>query len=129
MRLSTYFLLHRHLSATPSSFSGRNFNFYRPQTKFPKVMFSHVFVCSWGGGFCIQGEGLHPGGLHPGRGLHLGGGSASGGFCIQGRGLHPRRFCIQGGLPNLLDEDSPQSDTMGYDQRAGGMHPTGMHSC
>ena len=25
--------------------------------------------------------------------------------------------------------DRPQSDTMGYGQRAGGTHPTGMHPC
>ena len=44
-------------------------------------------------------------GLHPGD-------SASSGICI----------------PRGLSRPPPQ-DTMGYDQQAGGMHPTGMHSC
>ena len=34
-------------------------------------------------------------------------------------------ICIQRGLDRAL----PPSDTMGYSQRAGGTHPTGMHSC
>ena len=79
-------------------------------------------------GVCIQGRvGLHPGGrgvciqrrgggLHPGEGegvcIHGGGVSAS-----RGGGLHP------GGWAD------PPSDTMGYCQRAGGTHPTGMHPC
>ena len=50
---------------------------------------------------CQQGRGLHLGGLHPGRG------SAS-------RGVWA---------------DPPPSDTVEYGQRAGGTHPTGMHSC
>ena len=44
---------------------------------------------------------------------HMTGGSASGGVCIQGGGL---------GTPR-------PSDTTGYGQRAGGTHPTGIHSC
>ena len=47
-------------------------------------------------------------------------GSASGGFCIQG-------LCIQGGLGRNPPPHNP--DTMGYSQRVGGTHPTGMHSC
>ena len=50
-------------------------NYYRPQTKFAKVMFLHLSICSQEGpasrGVCIWGC-LHPGGLHPG-GLHPGG--------------------------------------------------------
>ena len=41
-------------------------------------------------------------------------------FCSRGGG---RWVCIQGG-----GSASP-SDTTGYGQQAGGMHPTGMHSC
>ena len=56
------------------------FQFLPPQTKFPKVMFSQVFVCPQV--VCIRGEGMHPGG-----------------------GMHPGRVCIHGGLPNPLDAD------------------------
>ena len=59
-------------------------NYYRPQTKFAKVMFLHLSICSQEGpasrGVCIWGC-LHPGGLHPG-GLH------PGGVCIQADPLH-----------------------------------------
>ena len=72
--------------------------------------------------------GLHPGegGLHPGvlpwrGGLHPVG--STGGFCIQGGSVWGRVF-IQGSWT-----DPSQSDATGYGQRAGGMHPTGMHSC
>ena len=87
--------------------------------------------------FLLSAEG---GGLHPG-GLPRGGGSASRGICIQGvciqGGLHLRGggVCIQGGLHPVGGGCAwglgrpPQSDTTGYGQRAGGTHPTGMHSC
>ena len=77
---------------------------YRQQTRFVRVMFSQVFVCPQGKrGFCIW-RGLHPGGagLHPGA-------SAS---------------RVRLGRP-----PPPPSDTLGQGQRAGGMHPTGMHTC
>ena len=72
-----------------------------------------------GGGSASRGDwGLPP----------VGGESASRevGVCIQGEGdLHPRGgVCIQGGWA-----DPPPLDTTGYGQRAGGTHPTGMHSC
>ena len=70
------------------------FNFYRPQTKFAKVMFLHLSVILFTGGGLHAGEDLHPGG------------SASKG---------------------VWQTPSP-SDTTGYGQRAGGTHPTGMHS-
>ena len=62
-------------------------------------------------------RGVCPGDLHLRgsafrRGLHPG-------------GMHPGGVCMGGGL----GRPSTQSDTMGYGQRAGGMHPTGMHSC
>ena len=65
-----------------------------------------------------RGWDLHPGGLHPGKGLYPGG------------GLHPR-VCIQEGLnPGELGRPLlPTSDNKGYGQRAGGMHPPWMHTC
>ena len=58
--------------------------YYRPQTKFAKVMFSQVFVCTRGGsledlcpgGLCLGG-GICPGGLCPGWGVSVQGGSLS----------------------------------------------------
>ena len=77
-------------------------HFYRPQTKFAKVMFLHLSAShSVHTGSCIQ------------RGTASRGGSASGGVCIQGG----------------LGQTPPQSDNMVYGQRAGGTYPTGMHSC
>ena len=60
--------------------------YYRPQTKFAKVMFLHLSVSHsvHGGGVCMGGS---------------------------------------GGLGSL-----PPLDTTGYGQRAGGTHPTEMHS-
>ena len=93
---------------------------YRPQTKFAQVMFSQVSVIlSTGGVVCIHrggclhpSRGLHPGDLYP-RGPHPGG-------LHPGGGLHRREGL--GRLPSPID-------IMGYDQRAGGTHPIGMHSC
>ena len=56
--------------------------------------------------FCSRGAGRSASG---GGGLHRGG-----------------VVCIQGGW---ADHAPPPSDTTGYGQQAGGMHPTGMHSC
>ena len=90
---------------------------YRPQTKFPKVMFLHLSVSHFiHGGVCIQrGWVCIKGGLHPRWDLHPRG-VCIWGACIQG-------VCIQEGWA-----DAPL-DIMGYGQQAGGMHPTGMHSC
>ena len=84
-----------------------------------------------GGGVCI-GQGLHPGrrkrGLNPGDLYARGRGSASREVCIQGKGV-----CIQEGgralQPGGGMSRAPSLDTMGYGQRVGGTHPTGMHSC
>ena len=85
---------------------------YRPQTKFPKVMFLHLSVSHF----------VHGGGLHPrGVGLHQGESASEVGSASKG-GLHLGGACIQEGWA-----DAP-SDTMGYGQQAGAMHPTGMHS-
>ena len=67
------------------------------------------------------------------RGLHPGGGSASGWACI-GVGLHRGGSASRGAEsrggphPGGLGRP-PQLDTTRYGQRAGGTHPTGMHSC
>ena len=58
---------------------------------------------------------VHRGDLHPG-------GSTFKGVCIQG-GLHPG----EGGL-NSVGLGRPPPRYMGYGQRAGSTHPTGMHS-
>ena len=76
-------------------------SFYRPQTKFAKVMFSQMSVCPQGG--LCPGEVSVQGGLCWERVLCLGG------LCP--RGVSGWVFVRGGGL------------------RAGGTHPTGMHSC
>ena len=84
-----------------------NIIFTARNSKCGKVMFSQAYVipsAHRGGGVLPRGEGLP-------RGVRIQGGSASG-------GLH------RGGGSPL-----PQSETMGYGQRVGGTHPTGMHSC
>ena len=43
-------------------------------------------------------------------------------------GMHPGEgVCIRGKV--FIQVGQTPSDTMGYDQRAGVTHPTGMHSC
>ena len=108
------------------------FYFYRPQTKFAKVMFLHVSVCPQGG------VPVHP----------LGSGTPT------GPGTPPRTRYTPwdqehspsygpGTLPNDQVHPSgsgtpPTRNTppgLGtvhagrYGQQAGGTHPTGMHSC
>ena len=80
-------------------------HFYRPQTKFAKVMFSQVSVCPRGG---------VPGQVPPGR-------------CTP-RQVHPQADTLpQAGTPPRY---TPRPQCMlGYCQQAGGTHPTGMHSC
>ena len=51
------------------------YHYYRPQTKFAKVMFSQVFVCSQGGlGLCTGGGSLS-------KGVSVQGGPCPGGLC------------------------------------------------
>ena len=50
------------------------------------------------------------------------------GGSVCGGDLHPGDVCIRGGLhPGGMGR--PPLNTTGYGQRAGGSHPTGMHSC
>ena len=80
--------------------------------------------------------------VHGGRGVCIQGAVCLQGVCIQGglptTVLHPggvclqdvciqRGVCIQVGWADPTPP--PPSDTTGYGQRAGGTHPTGMHSC
>ena len=54
--------------------------YYRPQTKFAKVMFSQVFVCTRGGslsGGSLSRWSLSGGGICPGWGVSVQGGSLS----------------------------------------------------
>ena len=46
-------------------------------------------------------------------------------------GLPPDGVCLQGGVHLKGVGQIPRDtwDTMGYGQQAGGMHPTGRHSC
>ena len=74
--------------------------FYRPQTKFAKVMFSQVPVCPReGGGLCPQGVSVHRRSLSTG-GLCLQGvsvqGSVSRGVSVQG--VSVQGFSVQEGL-------------------------------
>ena len=91
-----------------------HFFYYRPQTKFAKVMSLQVSVCPQGEGGCVAGGCLWQEGVH-GRRACVVGGMCGGGMC-------GRRAC----MPCML---SPLADTMGYGQWTGGTHHTGMHSC
>ena len=96
-------------------------NIYRPQTKFAKVMFLQVSVCPHGGGMC----GCSGGGMH---GCCWGGmcGCCRGGLRGCCRGGHA--WLLLGGHAWLLLGCMGYDEIWRYDQWAGGMHPTGMHS-
>ena len=96
-------------------------------------MFLQVCVCprgdAWRGGMC--------GGGHAWREVCMAGGCAWQGAYVAG-GVHGRGACVAGGMCDrggmhgrgcAYHTCPPMTlrDTVG--QRAGGMHPTGMHSC
>ena len=60
--------------------------------------------------------------LHPHVILFTGGVCIQEGVCIL-EGLHPRESASRDG------SGRPPPDTTGYGQRAGGTHPTALHSC
>ena len=140
----------RKVGVVGSWFMSRNFSSlnYRPQMKFAKVMFLQVSVCSHRGHAWLLLGGhawLLPGGVHgcsqvgvwllqgacmvaPGRGMR----SCTGGMCGCSQG------CVRGcswGVCVVAPEGhvllllGGHAWDMRYDQWAGSMHPTGMHSC
>ena len=62
-------------------------DFYRPQTKFAKVMFLQVSVCPQGRGACVAGEHVWQGACMVGVGV-----------CMVGRGVHGRGVCMVRGI-------------------------------
>ena len=61
-----------------------------------------------------------------------GGKNQEGGPVSRVRGLHPRGSASRGRSASkgkVCPNPPPPLDTTGYGQRAGGTHPTGMHSC
>ena len=86
--------------------------YYRPQTKFAKVMFLHVSVCP-------RGRGVH-GQVPPHRP-----GSPPGPGTPPRPGTPPwTRY-----TPRLFTHPPRAVHAGRYGQQAGGTHPTGMHSC
>ena len=63
-------------------------HFYRPQTKFAKVMFSQVFVCPWGGMHVMPSRHACPLGTHAPRHTHPQGMHAPL-ACMSPRHAHP----------------------------------------
>ena len=115
-----------------------NYNFYvyyRPQTKFAKVMFLQVSVCPQGG---MHGRGTCMAGGHAWQGACMTGGMCGTGACMAGeRGVHGGGVCMAGGHAwwgcawqgGHTWWGACMADTTRYSQWAGGTHPTGMHSC
>ena len=107
-------------------------SFYRPQTKFAKVMFLHVYVfcpCG-GGGSALGGCLLGGGGLVPG-GEDLQDHNQGGNLGGSVPGPHPR-----GKLRGIRSRPTPKGEIEGESgpaplmaTAAGSTHPTGMHSC
>ena len=122
-----------------------NYYYYRPQTKFAKVMFSQVSVCPrGGGGVCLWSRGgvCHtPQADTPGADTPLGRHPLPSACwdtpptqCMLGYTPHPTPAqCMLGYTPPLpsacWDTQPPAQCMLGYSQQAGGTHPTGMHSC
>ena len=121
--------------------------YYRPQTKFPKVMFLQVSVCPhWGAcmvlfrGACMVLFGGHEwiylGGVVLFRGACM---VLFGGVCVVLFGGHAwfysggHAWFYSGGMCGFIRGAcmvfSVFSDTMRYGQWAGGVHPTGVRSC
>ena len=101
---------------------------YRPQTKFAKVMFLHVFVILFTRGVgipaCIAGLQAHTRGENEGSGL--------GGVLrptprgkVERSGLGGLQAHTQRGIPACTEGNTPQQTATA----AGSTHPTGMHSC
>ena len=112
-------------------------NYYRPQTKFAKVMFLQASVCPQGRGRAWLLPGVHGCSRRRGVWLLRGGVHA----CCRGGGVRAcsrggvracsRGACVlaPGGRACLLRGEACVVFSMRYGRWAGGMHPTGMHSC
>ena len=130
--------------------------FFRPQTKFAKVMFSQMFVCPFvclkGGGGCFCAGGLCAGGLCSGgslsREISVYGGLCPGDLCPGGlcpwgslsmgvsvHGVSVGGLCARGSLCKEVSVQGglcPGGSLSGRPPvrlRAGGTYSTGMHSC
>ena len=89
--------------------------FYRPQTKFAKVMFLHLSV-----NHSVHGGGAVPGQVHPpGRYTTLGR------YTPPPPEVHPPSWQVH---PPPVRYPRPQC-MLGYGQQAGSTHSTGSHSC
>ena len=132
------------MSGSSGSWLNQYFYFYRPQTKFVKVMFLHLSFShsvhrercgggDWYPSIPCRSPGPHPGGRLRG----LGGVSRP----TPGRGVSrptPRGClpsCMLGCIPPRSRGTPLGPETRGrhslpprYGQQAGGTHPTGMHS-
>ena len=115
-------------------------HYYRPQTKFAKLMFLHVSVSH-----SVHGRGVYPSmpcrfpGSHPGELEGFGRGGVGGVQAhtqgeVEGSGLGGSPGPYWGGspgphlgrcIPACTEADPPQLTATA----AGGTHPTGMHSC
>ena len=126
-------------------------SFYRPQTKFAKVMFSQVPVCPQGvGGVCLWSQAVSASGPQR-RGRHSPGQTPP--YSVQ---TPPGQTPPWADTPSQTDvptgqtpplgktaplgghslgrhtspgQTSPVQCMLGYGQQAGGTHATGMHSC
>ena len=129
--------------------------YYHPQTKLAKVMFSQVFFCpqEWGSlsrgylsGGSVQGRGslsrgYLSGGFVQGRGSlsrgYLSGGLSRGGGICPGKGVSVQGVSVWGSVQGrgYLSRGGGYCPGGSLSRRppvrlrAGGMHPTGMHSC
>ena len=101
--------------------------YYRPQRSCGKVMILHLCVILFGGGGSLSQhvpQVTWPGGVSVPGGLYLGG-SLSGGVSVQGGP------CSGGSLSRRGSpvRENPPRQRPPVRWRAGGTHPTGMHSC
>ena len=107
-----------------------NTHYYRPQTKFAKVMFSQVSVCPQEG--CLP---LVPGGVY-----HNCPTWADNPLGRQPQGRQPPIWTPPGRHTPMQPRHTPFpvhagihtplcQCMLGYSQQAGSTHPTGMHSC
>ena len=124
------------------------FNYYRPQTKFAKVMFLQVSVILSTGGACVVAPGgcmvapaggghawLLQGGMRGcsgGGGMHGCSRGVGGAWLLQGACMvAPGGVCgfFRGVACVFFSRGACVVFPMRYGQWAGGTHPTGMHSC